>query len=426
MVAEIAEWNASGVYSITNTATGEQYVGMARRIAARWVSHVSMLRRGKHHCKRLQTAWNEHGEQAFTFAVLEQMPDDSKALKAAERAWIEELQPAYNASHWHKPYCYKDYPLVVYAYPLTTVEEEHMSDQADERQAILPFDDGSAGRIIRRAWHEGRWHFSVIDVVAVLTDSVDPGAYWRKLKQRLSDEEGASETVTNCHRLKMRAIDGKMRETDAADAETMLRIVQSVPSPKAEPIKQWLAREGARRLDDVAAELPEQQKRLLFRGEMADRNRTLADAASLAGVTSSRDFGIFQDFGYRGLYGGETAKDIAARKGLKRGEKILDWMGSDELAANLFRASLTEQKLRNDPTIAGKDAANQAHHDVGAAVRQVILEQGGTAPEQLPTPAQSIQQLERAEQAQAKARLQPPLFPNTAAADDEDPDDAGK
>jgi len=257
-----------------------------------------------------------------------------------------------------------------------------------------------------------QWFFSVVDVIAVLTDSSDPGTYWRVLKSRLQ-AEGANETVTNCNRLKMRALDGKMRETDAADAETMLRLVQSVPSPKAEPIKQWLARVGAQKLDEVAAELDEDQRRLLLRGEVAERNTSLSDTAKGAYVLTSRDFAIFQDAGYRSLYDGETARDIAARKGLSKGQHILDWMGSEELAANWFRITLTEQKLRNDPTIATNEAANRAHHDVGKAVRGVIQEQGGTPPEKLPRPERSIRELERREQKRIEAERQPSLFDET-------------
>ena len=107
-------------------------------------------------------------------------------------------------------------------------------------------------RKVRTHWDAEReeWYFSVVDVVAVLTDSVDPSAYWRKLKQRLKAEE--NETVTNCHGLKMLAPDGKMRMTDVADTKLLLRIIQSVPSPKAEPFKQWMARVGAERLDEIA------------------------------------------------------------------------------------------------------------------------------------------------------------------------------
>jgi DNA-damage-inducible protein D len=286
-----------------------------------------------------------------------------------------------------------------------------MGEMHDDNQALLPFDDGSTGRVIRHVWHDGRWFFSVIDVVAVLTDSPVPRTYWAVLKKRLQ-EEGASQLLTICKQLKMRSpLDGKKYATDAADVETMLRIVQSVPSPKAEPIKQWLAREGAQRLDEVAARLPEGQQRLLLRGEMADRNRTLADAATGAGVITSRDFAVFQDFGYMGLYGGEKARDIAARKGLARGERILDWMGSEELASNIFRAAQTTAKLKREGTDSKPDA-NKTHFTVGREVRETIARLDGTMPEDLSTPEQSIQQLERAEQERIVAEQQPRLFPD--------------
>lgn len=106
-------------------------------------------------------------------------------------------------------------------------------------------------RKIRTAWDEEQeeWYFSVVDVVAVLTDSADPAAYWRKLKQRLKNE--GNETVTNCHGLKMTAADGKKRMTDVATMEQLLRIIQSIPSPKAEPFKAWLATVGAERIEEI-------------------------------------------------------------------------------------------------------------------------------------------------------------------------------
>lgn len=114
-----------------------------------------------------------------------------------------------------------------------------MSEMNGDDQAILPFDDGSAGRLIRRVWHEGRWYFSVVDVIAVLTDSDIPRRYWSDLKRKLHDDEGFSQLYEKIVQLKLRSpLDGKKYATDAADTETMLRIVQSVPSPKAEPIKQ--------------------------------------------------------------------------------------------------------------------------------------------------------------------------------------------
>ena len=104
---------------------------------------------------------------------------------------------------------------------------------------------------VRTAWSEeqNKWYFSIVDVIAVLSDSIDPNAYWRKLKQRLKAE--GNETVTNCHGLKMMAIDGKMRITDVADTELLFRLIQSIPSPKAEPFKVWLAQVGSERLDEM-------------------------------------------------------------------------------------------------------------------------------------------------------------------------------
>lgn len=276
------------------------------------------------------------------------------------------------------------------------------------------------GRTTRCVWHEGCWFFSVIDVIAVLTDSPNPGTYWRVLKSRLRDE-GADQTVTICNSLKMRALDGRIRATDAADAETMLRIVQSVPGPKAEPIKQWLAQVGAQRLDEAAAELGKDQRRLLLRGEVATQNTSLNAAASSHGLVTSRDFAIFHDHGYRGLYNGETARDIAARKGVPKG-RILDYMGSTELAANWFRITQTDDRLRHlaDEGITSQGIANQTHYNMGKAVRAFIVEQGNTLPEELPTPTQSIQQVEREEQQRAQARLQPPLVPSANNANDDD------
>ena len=144
-------------------------------------------------------------------------------------------------------------------------------------------------------------------------------------------------------------------------------------------------------------ELTEDQKRLAIRNEMKRHNAALADAAHDAGVVEPRDYAIFQNKGYQGLYGGLGVKEIHARKGLKPSQKILDHMGSTELAANLFRATQTEEKLRRE-NIQGKAAANQAHYDVGRKVRQTIEELGGTMPEDMPTPEKSIGQIERAEE----------------------------
>lgn len=147
--------------------------------------------------------------------------------------------------------------------------------------------------------------------------------------------------------------------------------------------------------DAKFAELNEAEKRLAIRNELATHNKHLAAAAKDAGVDSPMDYAIFQDHGYKGLYGGLGARDIHSQKGLKKSQKILDHMGSTELAANLFRATQTEEKLRRDQVF-GKTQANQTHFDVGRKVRQTIQELGGTMPEDLPTPETSIQQIESA------------------------------
>lgn len=141
-------------------------------------------------------------------------------------------------------------------------------------------------------------------------------------------------------------------------------------------------------------ELTENEKRLALRGEMAEHNKALVAAAKDAGVETPRDYAFFQDHGYKGLYGGLGCKDIHARKGLKPSQKILDHMGSTELAANLFRATQTEEKLRRDG-VDSKQEANKTHRAVGAKVRQTIEELGGTMPEDLPTPDKSIKQIEK-------------------------------
>jgi len=144
--------------------------------------------------------------------------------------------------------------------------------------------------------------------------------------------------------------------------------------------------------DKKFAQLSEDEKRLAIRNELANHNKHLAAAAKEAGVATGLDYAIFQDHGYKGLYGGLGNKEIHSRKGLKKSQKILDHMGSTELAANLFRATQTEEKLRRDK-VRGKSQANQTHFDVGRKVRETIAELGGTMPENLPKPEASIQQL---------------------------------
>lgn len=148
-------------------------------------------------------------------------------------------------------------------------------------------------------------------------------------------------------------------------------------------------------------QLTEDQKRLAIRDEMKRHNKSLAEAAKMAGVETSLDYATFQNYGYMGLYGGLTAQGIKSRKGLKKSQNILDHMGSTELAANLFRATQTDEKLRRE-NVHGKEVANQTHYEVGAKVRQTIAELGGTMPEELPTPEKSIKQIAREQEKKLK------------------------
>lgn len=154
-------------------------------------------------------------------------------------------------------------------------------------------------------------------------------------------------------------------------------------------------------LVDNYDQLTEDQKRLAIRDEIKRHNKSLAEAAQMAGVETSLDYATFQNYGYMGLYGGLTAQGIKQRKGLKKSQDILDHMGSTELAANLFRATQTDEKLRRE-NVQGKQAANLTHYEVGAKVRQTIADLGGTMPENLPTPEKSVKQLAREQEKRLK------------------------
>lgn len=145
----------------------------------------------------------------------------------------------------------------------------------------------------------------------------------------------------------------------------------------------------------------EDELRLILRNDVREHNKKLVKTAQAAGVESNLDFAIFQNHGYRGLYNGLDAKGIHQRKGLKKSQEILDHMGSTELAANLFRATQAEDKLRRE-NIKGKSEANQTHYEVGTIVRETIKKLGGTMPEDLPVPEKSVRQLEKAKKKELK------------------------
>lgn len=213
---------------------------------------------------------------------------------------------------------------------------------------------------IRTAWNEEEeeWYFSVVDVVGVLSESRDPAAYWRKLKQRLKEE--GNETVTNCHVLKMTAADGKMRKTDVANTEQLLRIIQSIPSPKAEPFKQWLAQVGSDRLDEIAdPELAIERAVDYYRKHgrseewINQRLRTiemrkeLTDEWKRSGVEGA-GYGILTNELYK-TWSGMTAQEYKKYKGLKK-ENLRDNMSNIELALNMLaEVSTTEISKADNP-----------------------------------------------------------------------------
>lgn len=236
---------------------------------------------------------------------------------------------------------------------------------------------------IRTVWDdkEEKWYFSIVDVVAVLTDSKDPTAYWRKLKQRLKAE--GNETVTNCHALKLKAADGKMRKTDVADQEQLFRLIQSIPSPKAEPFKQWMAQVASTRIDQMQdPELDIQQavadyKRLGYsdrwinqRIKSIEVRKELTDEWKRTGVKEGFEFASLTDIITK-EWSGMTTKQYKQRKGLKK-ENLRDNMTNLEMAFNILaEASATELSKQRDPKGYGqqKDVAKD-----GGSVAKVARE----------------------------------------------------
>lgn len=229
---------------------------------------------------------------------------------------------------------------------------------------------------VRSVWDQEResWFFCIVDVVAVLTDSADATAYWRKLKQRLKAE--GNETVTNCHGLKMRAADGKMRLTDVADTEQLLRLVQSIPSPKAEPFKQWLARVGYERIEET--EDPElafdrAMETYLKKGysrewinqrlKTIEVRKDLTDEWENRGIQKGQEFAILTDEITK-AWSGLTTRQYKQAKGLKK-QGLRDNMTNLELVLNMLaEATTTEISREKQPE--------------GLEQNRIIAKQGGT------------------------------------------------
>lgn len=247
---------------------------------------------------------------------------------------------------------------------------------------------------IRYVWHkqEEEWYFSIVDVVRVLTESSDGRKYWNKLKQRLKEE--GNETVTNCHQLKLKAADGKMRKTDVATMEQLFRIIQSVPSPKAEPFKQWLAKVGRERIDEITD--PQQaidrgveyykkkgysDKWISQRLRGIETRKELTDEWQRAGVKAGKEFAILTDI-LTQSWSGMSTRQYKEYKGLKK-ENLRDNMTSTEIALNMLaEASTTElSKVKNPKgfseskavTAQGGAIAGNARKELEAALGKSVI-----------------------------------------------------
>ena len=224
-----------------------------------------------------------------------------------------------------------------------------------QKQAIQLFEQKN----VRTVWDTDneKWWFSIVDVVAVLTDSPNPRNYWKVLKHRLIKE--GNETVTNCNQLKLQAEDGKKRLTDVADTEQLFRVIQSIPSPKAEPFKQWMAQVAAKRIDQM------QDPEMSFEQAVADYRRLgyseawinqrmrsievrkhLTDEWKRAGLEEGQQFASLTDIIYR-QWSGLSAKEYKQLKGLKK-ENLRDNMTDLEIAINMLAEATTTQISRNE------------------------------------------------------------------------------
>ena len=243
---------------------------------------------------------------------------------------------------------------------------------------------------IRAIWDDEleKSYFSIVDVVAVLTESPNPQTYWRVLKKRLKDE--GNETVTNCNALRMRAADGKMRLTDVADTEQLLRIIQSVPSPKAEPFKMWLSKVGADRLDQMQdPELSIQQamidyKRLGYsdnwinqRLKSIEIRKDLTDQWKLHNVEEGVQYASLTDIIYQ-TWAGKTAKEYKQLKGLKK-ENLRDNMTNEELVLNMLAelSATSITKAKNPQTLDENKTCAKEGGDVARVAREELESKTG-------------------------------------------------
>ncbi len=270
----------------------------------------------------------------------------------------------------------------------------------DEQELEFFFDDK-----VRKVWHKQQeeWYFSIIDVCQVLTESTNPKNYWNMLKARLSDE--GNETYTNCVRLKMRAADGKMRLTDCANTEQLLRIIQSIPSKKAEPFKQWLAMVGKERLDEMADPEKAMDRAVSYYkakgysdGWIAQRlksieiQKEMTDEWQRSGISSQKEYAALTNI-LTHAWSGKTVQQYKQFKGLHK-ENLRDNMTNTELALNLLAEVSTTELSRNinpqgfsqskDIVKAGGNIAGNARKELEKQLgKSVISPANATTPKRL-------------------------------------------
>ncbi|MBA3823997.1 MAG: hypothetical protein H0X24_08880 [Ktedonobacterales bacterium] len=231
---------------------------------------------------------------------------------------------------------------------------------------------------IRRTWHSGEWWYSIIDSMAPLSGSPNPRNYWSMMKKRLLKEEGLEVYTLGVHLIPLPDKRGAMQPTDCANAEILLRLIQSVKSPNAEPFKTWLARVGAMVMD-VGEERPLRQQ---YRAQLDQSDRDLHELVEFHGVVTPEEQAQLNDANYGGLYNVACEMDMLRRRRTLPGA-LPETMGSLELAANLFQRELTAEAIRKGD-IEGIDAIAEKARDVGSDIRTTIGRQGGTMPEDMP------------------------------------------
>ena len=256
----------------------------------------------------------------------------------------------------------------------------------NESEQLQLFED----QPIRTAWDENaeEWYFSIVDVITVLTDSKNPAAYWRKLKQRLKAE--GNESVTNCHGLKLKGADGKRRLTDVATTEQLFRLIQAIPSPKAEPMKMWLAQVGRERIEEtldpekIAERLVETYERKGYTREWINQRlqaisarKELTDEWKDRGIEKSTDFAILTDEITR-AWSGMSTRQYKNLKGLKK-ESLRDNMSTLELALNMLaEAATTEISKQQKPSgLAENRSVARAGGAAAKAARESVEESTG-------------------------------------------------